>query len=1041
MKEKVMQGKLYVGDSHLRFDKRETASFTAKALLQRMRSVCILLLFLSPLPLYAAKTTVFVGQANVADGDKFSVVGNWSNGLPEAGDTVVISSVVETVWNDYEENFLFASISMVKNQDAGFASELRGNAVRLSNTYYLYNGCKSYLEVASSGKDLYLGGNGSSEFHGRITTGSGHCRLYISNNNSVYMYAPLIVNGTLQSNGNASYRNGSLFICSTGNYFKTSSIWYNNVNFTVNNAVEPEFVIGWGDTNKENNRGMYRFGATDQTANRIIGTPTRTTGCQIDGTGTLTLNGTADAVSPCLIQGSLSVVWNPSGDFTQTFTNRAHATTGTLTVSNGTMRLAAGGSFNKVKRITVASGATFELATPTAGTLAELTALDVDGTFRFADSSADPFGSASLVVMIGANGSIYVPSGVTVCLPSVCLNGVWLAEDDYSGVDWISGGGTVTVGNSGVSSWKSAIGGSWSDGSKWVDGMVPSTSPAYITAMGASYDVAFDAPAFLPSEIHIGNDAAHTTRLIVSGDRSCVSDGSTSFKVSDGGAFEISSGMIALTNASAAVAAVTGTGVWRVTGGTNEIQTGWNGFSLKDGGTLQVNAGLFKVQNKLFSYGNGLYLGGGRIEISGEGKFRSENASGEFNPLGSGEVLVKDNASFYLGRAFAGPRIAGVPLHIVLTNSASFTGNAGAFFGDTLTGGSTFIELFGDSMWNFGWEGAIGLNRSCHVRMDVNRGAFAAMGSYGGHIGGVDTKKDTIACFPTGVVNVAGGTFNGNGGYYGSNANMNAPGKFQGLIVGGAYAPGCTVNNTRRSLAGNVEYAFKGELNVTDGGVYTQKGYLAVGMDRGDGAVRINGGTMTKTTAGEVLVGICGGRGLLEVTGGGAATSASPIYVGGVDPSTLAIPRTWPEADSSSTAATGLVAVVDGSLAVTGGFVLGACGTGILEIGSNGVVTASSMTLSNNVLSKLSFKFGEGGVGRIVLSGALTVSDGAKLEIDASAYQGKRGRFRLLSAGAVSGAFAPVDVDIISEDGRMTYALDGNSLYALRPNGSVFTLR
>ncbi|MBR2982442.1 MAG: hypothetical protein IKC80_04340 [Kiritimatiellae bacterium] len=979
---------------------------------------------------FGAKTTCFTGRAGVEGGNLFSVAENWDNGLPAAGDTVVVSSTVKQVVNDFASGFKLKSLYLKKNETVDFAPELTGNPVVLASTLYLYDGAKNFLDVTADADNFYLGRE-NGECYGRIEV-NGNCLLYIGNGKTLKLYGPLRVEGTIRGNTNSTYQHGSLRLCSTGNYFKTAKIWYNNVYFDVPDAVEPEFVIDWGDTNNENNKGMYIFGSNNQTANRILGTLTRTTGCQISGSGVLSLNGTEDAISPCLIQDSLSVVWNPSGDYTQTFSNRAHTTSGSLTVSNGTMRLAAGGSFKNVSKLTIAEGAVFDLATTAAETFKSLKSARVDGTFRFAPGSSNPFASTELQVDIGRNGVLEIPQGVTLHLPRVFVRGVFPKSGVYdSSSGWISGGGEVEVLNASLSSWREPVSGKWSDASKWSDGAVPVSAPTYVTAQGTSYDVEFDASVFTPPEINIGNAEGFSSRLTVAGDATLPESAETVFNVAGGGVFEVQSGFVGLTNGDYRLASVSGGGVWRICGGTNEVMTKkWGGFEINAGGTLAVTAGLFRVKNTQYSYAPGCKLNDGRIVLSGTGSFRSVNESGEFNPFGSGRIEVKDDASLYVGRAFAGPTKSGSPLEISLTDRAMMDCNAGFFLGDTLSGGETLVTVSDEAYLNLGWKSGIGINRSCRVRLDIISGASVSVGGYGFSVGGLVTKKDSSGAFPTGVVNVVNGNLYGGGGYYGKTG-----------FTSGHHYQGCLIGSPDPSTAEwNGQARYHGEMYVGNEGTYEQSGYISLGVGCGDGLLAVDGGSVT-AKGGEVLVGACDGSGRIELCGGGEMSVGSSMHLGGFDVSGLSIPRTWTMLDHDNLASTGRVSVIDGTLAVSGGVTLGVRGTGILEVGSNGVVTASSLVLSNRTASVLSFSFGADGVGSIELDGPLTVASGAKLKIDASAYRGKRGRFRLLTAESVAGAFAAGDVELDGGDTDLTaYFLDG-SLFVRRHTGFSMIVR
>ena len=624
-----------------------------------------------------------------------------------------------------------------------------------------------------------------------------------------------------------------------------------------------------------------------------------------------------------------------------------------------------------------------------------------------------------------------MPYGVTVTLPYLSVNGVCPVGGDYSGEDWIEGGGTVTVGNEGIASWKAPVDGRWSVAANWTGGAVPTSGDARVTAEGADYSVLFDAAAVEPARITVGNDTSHVSRIVFQGDVAFVTNNAASFTVRDGGAVEVASGMVAFTNDSA-MATVSGSGVWRVSGGTNDVKTYGTHFLLKDGGTLQVTSGLFRIENKRFAYGNPMQMTRGNIEVSGNGCLQVINAQGTFNPLGSGTISVGGDGSLVLGRAFAGPNVADAPLRISLSGNGKVSSSAGIYLGDTVNGGTTMVDLSGGSSWVCDSLNAIGLNRACRVRMDIGPDARAAFGGMGVYVGGMQEKKEGSACCPTGVVNVVGGELNGGGGWYSNKSYLGAE-QFVGAIVGGIYG----TNSYMKS-----ERLMKGEINVTDGGTYTQQGYLCVGIESGGrGIVRADGGTVSKTGGGETLVGVFGGQGLLKVAGGGSVSLSRTLYAGGVDPATLEVPRRWSSMDISPTTATGRVSVVDGTLSASGGIVLGARGTGLLDIGSNGVVTATSLVLSNNVASALAFTFGENGVGSVELSGALAIAYGAKLRIDATAYAGTRGRFHLLSASSVDGAFGVGDVEIVDTDGRTTFAVDAHGIWVRRQKGVCLIFR
>lgn len=976
----------------------------------------------------AAKTTTFIGQTGVVGGDKLSVAANWDNGLPVAGDTLIVSSVVVSVENDID-GLSVKHLYLYKNVDAATAPTLSGNSIAIAGggNLCLFDGSVISNSISGAG-NLVLYGSSGGKLYGSVTI-TGTFTLAIKNENHLYAYAPVTA-GTITG----SYNNGYLHLCSTGNSFGTYDLWYAGLQLDIENAINADSVISWRNQQIEANRGRYFFNKS-QTIDRIEG-PLLSNGLKIYGAGVCTARGTANAITACLLDNSMSFVWNPVGDFTQTFTNRPHNTTGSLIVSNGTVCIEAGCSFARSKSVTVANGATLDVKTGVASAFAAAKTLTLDGTLKVASASGNPFPTTGVTASIGLNGRLELGAGVDLTIDTLYLAGTYpFAGSVFNSgnCDWIEGSGSVTVGNAtGRSYWKSAASGLWSDSSMWQT-VVPSTSPAFITADGPAYTVTFDATTLTPSSTTLGSAFAGPATFSVAHD--AVFGDAATLNVIHGGVYEQTAGYVAVSNSSAA-SSVSDGGIWRVTGGTNDFRVASSGmFSVTSGGRVEVTGGRLTMTQRAHSYGCPLSFNGGVISVSGDGRFSVENSDGEFNPFGSGEIAVSGTGSIRVGRAFAGPKSADKPMYVSTRDGGTFSSTKGFFLGGTVAGGRTVLDLMGNgtAVNSFGWIAALGLNRSAYCEVNVYTGATVTAGYVGMHIGTVNTKKDSYDCFPTGVVNVAGGTLNAGGDV------TTSAGGFYGTIVGGSYWPTYTVSNTTRPLAGNIDHFLRGELNVLAGGTYTQsKGYFAVGLGRASGDVMVDGGTFTKPGDYEGLIGGAGGVGRFVVKGGSTAAFSGGLFAGGFNTNALTVARYWPYldfSDTASTTATGLVRVVDGTLAVNGAMTFGARGMGVLEVGSNGVVTASSLTLSNNVASVLSFKFGESGAGSVALSGALSIAPGAKLKIDASAYRGRKNRFRLLSAASVLGAFDSTDVEVVSADGRMTYALKSDGLYAVRPVG------
>jgi len=186
---------------------------------------------------------------------------------------------------------------------------------------------------------------------------------------------------------------------------------------------------------------------------------------------TLTLNSTASTVANCMYNGKVSIVYNPtSSDFSHTVTQSVSTTTGKITVSKGTFRVARGATMLNISEIEVADGAAFvyesgtvpsfpNLTKVTLGKTAQLTLpsgtslalseLTVDGERKTGSglTHADiPQISEGVYISAGSTLTIDVPSGTTKAIAEA-LTGQQLADVNnnvYIGIVK-TGAGTLTL--------------------------------------------------------------------------------------------------------------------------------------------------------------------------------------------------------------------------------------------------------------------------------------------------------------------------------------------------------------------------------------------------------------------------------------------------------------------------------------------------------------------------------------------------------------------------------------------------------------------
>jgi len=150
---------------------------------------------------------------------------------------------------------------------------------------------------------------------------------------------------------------------------------------------------------------------------------------------TLTLTG-GNQTGGYTMQDKLTFVWDSATDATYTFVNAAtHTTSGSLIVSNGTIKVQRG-SFANVPGLTVADGSTFEIG-----------------------ADAGQIGNGHLAIDLGSTASLVIPEGKTLYADSLVVGGnplVSVRSVAYGTAEHplaqITGGGTLVVAASEVPS-------------------------------------------------------------------------------------------------------------------------------------------------------------------------------------------------------------------------------------------------------------------------------------------------------------------------------------------------------------------------------------------------------------------------------------------------------------------------------------------------------------------------------------------------------------------------------------------------------------
>ncbi|MBQ2631406.1 MAG: hypothetical protein IJG13_17145 [Kiritimatiellae bacterium] len=440
----------------------------------------------------AGNTCTWIGGGS---DNKWSTPQNWQGEVVPTdgnGDVVVInnSTANAEIFNDYE-NIAIASLKFAGSATCVLTGEtfmVSGAVSATSSQSIIYNDiivtgtseaswnfgpaatgssstsgqCSFYGDITiESQKTIKLGGRATSKFYGTI---SGANATIVdgaqtwAQGGAVYFYGPLKVAAVKALN------NGTMslpyYFGSSENEWTVLEIGWPQF-YCLEEGVLPETtVLGFNTTIQagtgSGNRILNLYNK-NQIIDRIAGPVlpankdyyyVRSINSSTAEPTRLTLKATADATTYARIQDAISLVYAPAGDCKQTFMNRAHQTSGDIIVSNGTFRVAGTSSFANVKRIVVADGATFELATEAANALAGVTniLLGAGAHFAIAASAATPFTASAVTLEADSTATFDLPEDANYLFASVVVDGVPLDGDTYTGgVAPFSGTGEITV--------------------------------------------------------------------------------------------------------------------------------------------------------------------------------------------------------------------------------------------------------------------------------------------------------------------------------------------------------------------------------------------------------------------------------------------------------------------------------------------------------------------------------------------------------------------------------------------------------------------
>lgn len=216
----------------------------------------------------------------------------------------------------------------------------------------------------------------------------------------------------------------------------------------------------------------------------------------------------------------------------------------------------------------------------------------------------------------------------------------------------------------------------------------------------------------------------------------------------------------------------------------------------------------------------------------------------------------------------------------------------------------------------------------------------------------------------------------------------------------------------------NASSSARGEVTVSGSAVITNAGVLVIGVNGATGTLVQTGGTIRHVPTGAAsrkftAVGysygtsaiLGGGNGTYDLSGG-SYTTPNPVYVGGVPTNILSY---------ALGGSVGLLKVSGGTFTANSTMMVGGYGTGTLTVGASGVCSVQNLVLTNNTACTLRCELGADGLGALSVSGTLTVSAGAKLEVDSTAYEGSAVWIKLVDCATRTGSFDPADITLTGQ--------------------------
>ncbi len=770
---------------------------------------------------------------------------------------------------------------------------------------------------------------------------------------------------------------------------------------------------------------FYYSGAGEATDKDLVVSNTYTTAGSVTlgnrGTGTLTWNGdalqidgspgttfTLDARTAPIVFGGLFEAGRNwalavAGGETVSFSQAQPAISGSVTLSGGVLEMPTLARLPNVTGFIFAGGGLRITESCTAAVNATFqsgaSAIELaDGVALTLSSLALPSGaSLDVVLPDGGTASVTVTGATPGPLPTtVTWNGLRAKIDDQGRIQ------------PSRSAWLSAQDGTWNTSAKWSNGVPGETDSALVNAAGTSYTVTIDeAPAHAISNLRIANAGAGVATVAATTD---LDMGAAAVDLQPGGALAAGDGgTLNITNAAIS----------------------FNGGSINGSGSGIVNV----KDGFAFGSGTNTFTGTSRLLVGLPAKSSQRLY---LNPTSEGPsvVTLSEQATYCLYQGYwvlcnnvPGGRAI---LNFDGTDGVSFLGGAATFYGMAVGCRQGYGEM----------------NLKHGTLNPGNLGIFVAADSPDS----AGSNASTPHCV-TGVVNQTGGSMSlSSWGWH-----------YMGMVCGLVVGDGTRINKSNADVLAKSQCI--GHYNLSGGKLEILRGACVVGGGVGTGTFNHSGGTYyhnaTDTYQGTpgafpLVIGMgLRGRGTWTMTGG-TTDIRNHVYVGGAEREDLKHnPAPSANAFPDGDGCTGILDVSNGTFVTTKDLYVGAKGTGTLVLRPTGTIQAEHVVLSNGVASVLRPVVEGTATGLLKATGDLVITDGARIEIDATGMSPNAPLYtRLATAGNIVGAFDDGHVSFTYDESKaamramfasaeIVYELDGEKGLWLKttPRGTMVIFR